>query len=169
MADSLLALAAETDDSQDTMMLASLERHRADGKRGREACWGGGAVPEDDVSSVEQDARARRVALQVELSSVAGAVARRGYPIECSLAVIGGGPADWEVEDALMQRVVWQEHADLIYIGVTTDPVRRWEGGWSERGWMDGHGGRWHGMTLLGIRAPFCATQIEAWLIESAR
>ena len=45
------------------------------------------------------------VALQAELSSVAGAVARRGYPIECSLAVIGGGPAEWEVEDALMQRV----------------------------------------------------------------
>ena len=78
MADTLLALAAESIDSQDTMMLASQQRHRADGKRGREACWGGGEAPEDDVSSVEQDARARRVALQAELSSVAGAVARRG-------------------------------------------------------------------------------------------
>ena len=57
------------------------------------------------------------------------------------------------------------DDAPSYYVGTTTDPCWRWEGGRSRRGEMVGHRARWGGMAVIGVDAGWAAARLEGLVI----
>ena len=87
-------------------------------------------------------------------------------PIFCDRTIIDDDDASVE---ALMLQIASRVDIGAFYVGVTTDPVHRWRGGPTERGWMPGHGEKYCRMDILAVRGPGCAASLETLLITSAR
>ena len=89
-------------------------------------------------------------------------------PIFCEYAVIDD---DDENVERLMLQILSQADIFSFYVGVTTDPVRRWLGGRgpTSRAWMHGHRQKYGRMDILAIRGPGFAASLEKFLITSAR
>ena len=89
-------------------------------------------------------------------------------PIFCEYAVIDD---DDENVECLMLQILSQADIFSFYVGVTTDPVRRWLGGPgpTSRAWMHGHRQKYGRMDILAVRGPGFAASLERFLITSAR
>ena len=89
-------------------------------------------------------------------------------PIFCEYAVIDD---DDENVECLMLQILSQGDIFSFYVGVTTDPVRRWLGGPgpTSRAWMHGHRQKYGRMDILAVRGPGFAASLERFLITSAR
>ena len=89
-------------------------------------------------------------------------------PIFLEYAVIDD---DDENVECLMLQILSQADIFSFYVGVTTDPVRRWLGGPgpTSRAWMHGHRQKYGRMDILAVRGPGFAASLERFLITSAR
>ncbi len=98
--------------------------------------------------------------LSAQWERVADEVHSSGHPIIMKFTEL------YDIRDEL---TALSYAADAFYVGATTDPIWRWEGGPSDRGrgeYMEGHSEQWQELNVLHISWGVEAVEIETSLIK---